>query len=351
MPRYYTRVCNLYYGKHSKELVGKKKTIPLNQIKEISFDQIEIFTRRSKRRVSINQVKNLSKSLKKKINFDLKKIKSKKNNFSNFNFKRFPNLLGVLNLTPDSFSDGGKFNTKKRGVNHAINLINCGADLIDVGGESTKPGSKAISESLEWNRINKILKLLIKKKIPLSLDTRKSKIMERGINEGVQLINDVSGLEFDANTVNILKRYKTPFVIQHSKGLPENMQKKPNYKNELLDIYDFFEDKIKLIRSKGIKHNNIILDPGIGFGKNLKHNMSLIHNISIFHSLGFPLLVGNSRKSFIKDLSEKNDSKSRIGGTISSSIYLMLQGVQILRIHDINEVIQGLKIFKKIINN
>ena len=351
MPRYYTRVCNFYYGKHSKDLVNQKKTIPLNQIKEISFDQIEILTRKSKRRVFINQIKNLSKSLKKKINFDLKKIKLKKKNFSNLNFKRSPNLLGVLNLTPDSFSDGGKFNTKERGVSHAINLINCGADLIDVGGESTKPGSKAISESLEWNRINKILKLLIKKKIPLSLDTRKSKIMEKGINQGVQLINDVSGLEFDINTVNILKKYKIPFVIQHAKGLPENMQKKPSYKNELLDIYDFFEDKIKIIRSKGIKHNNIILDPGIGFGKNLKHNMSLIHNISIFHSLGFPLLVGNSRKSFIKDLSGKNDSKSRVGGTISSSIYLMMQGVQILRIHDINEVIQGLKIFKKIINN
>ena len=351
MPRYYTRVCNFYYGKHSKNLVNKKKTIPLNQIKEISFDQIEILTRRSKRRVFIKQIKNLSKSLKKKINFDLKKIKLKKKNFSNFNFERYPNLLGVLNLTPDSFSDGGKFNTKKRGISHAINLTNCGADLIDVGGESTKPGSKAITESLEWNRINKILRLLIKKKIPLSLDTRKSKIMEKGINQGVQLINDVSGLEFDVNSVNILKKYKTPFVIQHTQGLPENMQKKPSYKNELLDIYDFFEDKIKIIRSKGIKHNNIILDPGIGFGKNLKHNMSLIQNISIFHSLGFPLLVGNSRKSFIKELSGKNDSKSRIGGTISSSIYLMLQGVQILRIHDINEVTQGLKIFKKIINN
>ena len=351
MPRYYTRVCNFYYGKHSKNLVNKKKTIPLNQIKEISFDQIEILTRRSKRRVFIKQIKNLSKSLKKKINFDLKKIKLKKKNFSNFNFERYPNLLGVLNLTPDSFSDGGKFNTKKRGISHAINLTNCGADLIDVGGESTKPGSKAITERLEWNRINKILRLLIKKKIPLSLDTRKSKIMEKGINQGVQLINDVSGLEFDVNTVNILKKYKIPFVIQHTKGLPENMQKKPSYKNELLDIYDFFEEKIKLVRSKGIKHNNIILDPGIGFGKNLKHNMSLIQNISIFHSLGFPLLVGNSRKSFIKELSGKNDSKSRIGGTISSSIYLMLQGVQILRIHDINEVTQGLKIFKKIINN
>ena len=175
--------------------------------------------------------------------------------------------------------------------------------------------------------------------------------MIKGINLGVKLINDVSGLEFDTQTLDILKKYKIPFVIQHSQGTPENMQKNPSYKNELLDIYDFFEKKIKLLRSKGIKHNKIILDPGIGFGKNLKHNMNLIRNISIFHSLGFPILVGNSRKRFIKELSGKNDSKLRNGGTIASSIYLMMQGVQILRIHDVNETIQGLKIFKNIINN
>ena len=265
MPRYYTRVCNFYYGKHSIKLVNKKKTLPLNQKKEISFDQIEILTRKSKRIIPINQIKNLSKSIRKKINFDLKKIKSKKKNFSNFDFKDNPNILGVLNLTPDSFSDGGKFNTSKRGIHHAINLKNYGANLIDVGGESTRPGSKTISENLEWNRIQKILKLLIKKKIPISLDTRKSNVMEKGINLGVQLINDVSGLNFDNKTIDILKKYKTPFVIQHSQGLPENMQKNPRYKNELLDIYDFFEKKIKLLRSKGIKHDKIILDPGIGF--------------------------------------------------------------------------------------
>ena len=129
------------------------------------------------------------------------------------------------------------------------------------------------------------------------------------------------------------------------------MQKNPIYKNELLDIYDYFEDKIKLIRSKGIKHNNIILDPGIGFGKNLKHNMSLLKRISIFHSLGFPILVGNSRKRFIKDISKENDSKTRIGGTLASSIFLMMQGIQILRIHDVNEVIQGVKVFRELIKN
>tara|TARA_B100000941_G_scaffold153945_1_gene109130 strand:+ start:638 stop:1672 length:1035 start_codon:yes stop_codon:yes gene_type:complete len=344
-------VCNFYYGNHSKKLINKNKSIPFNGIKEISFDQIEILTRNSKRKILINQIKYLPKILRVKINLDLKKIKSKKRNFSNLNFKKIPNILGVLNLTPDSFSDGGKFNSEKRGINHAIKLLNSGANLIDIGGESTRPGSKPIKENLEWQRINKILKLLLKKKIPISLDTRKSKIMEKGINLGINLINDVSGLDFDTETLNVLKKYEVPFVIQHSQGVPENMQKNPRYRSELLDIYDFFEKKIKLIRSKGIKHDKIILDPGIGFGKNLKHNMNLMRNISIFHSLGFPLLVGNSRKRFIKELSGKNDSKFRNGGTIASSIYLMTQGVQILRIHDVNEILQGLKIFKNIINN
>ena len=349
MQRYYTRACNFYYGNQSKILVNKKRAIPLHQIKEISFDHIEIITRKSKKKISINQIKYLPNDLKKKIYLDIKKIKTKKKNFSNLEFKKIPNILGVLNLTPDSFSDGGKFNTKQRGISHAFKLYNDGADLIDVGGESTRPGSKTVNKEDEWKRINEILKSIVKK-IPISLDTRKSEIMKNGIKLGVKLINDVSGLSFDPETINVLKKNKVPFVIQHTLGTPENMQKNPKYNNELLDIYDFFEEKIKLLRSKGIKHNNIILDPGIGFGKKLKHNMNLIRSVSIFHSLGFPILVGNSRKRFIKDISKKNDSFTRIGGTISSSLYLMTQGVQILRIHDVNEVMQAIKVFKEIIN-
>ena len=256
--------------------------------------------------------------------------------------------MGVLNLTPDSFSDGGKFNKKKNSLNHAANLFKSGADIVDVGGESTRPGSKTISNKKELARIEKTIKK-ISKNIPLSLDTRKSEIMEKGIKIGVKLINDVSGLEYDSETINILRKYKTPFVLQHSQGTPENMQIKPSYKNELLDIYDFFEEKIKLLRAKGIKHNNIIIDPGIGFGKNLIHNINLISNISIFHSLGFPILLGISRKRFIKDLSGKNDTKKRIGGTVASSLYSLMQGVQILRVHDVNELIQGIKVFKQLI--
>jgi dihydropteroate synthase len=348
MIRYYTRACNFYYGKESKILVSKKKSLPLNGNKEISFDFIEIISRKSKKKVSINNLDRLHKLLKKQIKLDLRIITSKKKNFANLNFQKIPNIMGVLNLTPDSFSDGGRFNIKNRGIKHAFEMFKSGVNLIDVGGESTRPGSKTVNEKNEWKRIHKILRTICKK-VPVSLDTRKSEIMEKGIKLGVKIINDVSGLNYDHKTKNILKKYKTPFVIQHSKGTPENMQIKPSYKNELLDIYDFFEEKIKFLRSIGIKHNNIIIDPGIGFGKNLKHNMNLIGNISIFHSLGFPILVGNSRKRFIKELSGKNDTNNRIGGTVASSIYLMMQGVQILRIHDVNELLQGVKVIKELI--
>ena len=343
-------MCNFYYGNESELLVNKKKTLPLNGNKEISFDHLEIISRQSKKKISIKKINTLPKLLKEQINIDLKNIKSKKKNFANLDFQKIPNTMGILNLTPDSFSDGGKFNSKKKGIDHALRMFKTGADIIDVGGESTRPGSSIINKKLEWNRIKKIISS-ITKKIPISLDTRKSELMEKGIKYGVKIINDVSGLSHDLETINILKKYKIPFIIQHTQGTPENMQIKPSYKNELLDIYDFFENKIKFLRSIGIKHNNIIIDPGIGFGKNLKHNMNLISNISIFHSLGFPILVGNSRKKFIKDLTGKNDTKTRIGGTVASSIYLMMQGVQILRIHDVNELLQGVKVFKELFKN
>ena len=350
MTRYYTRVCNFYYGNKSKFLVNKKRSLPLSGNQAISFDHIEIISRNSKKKISIKKLNSLPKKLKKQIVLDLKKITSKKKNFAQLNFKKIPNIMGVLNLTPDSFSDGGKFNNKNKGAKYAYQMIKAGANVVDIGGESTRPGSKAVSVKSEWKRISKTLKFICKS-VPVSLDTRKAEIMKRGIKLGVKIINDVSGLNFDKESVNILRRHKTPFVIQHSKGSPENMQNKPTYKNELLDIYDFFEDKIKFLRSIGVKHNNIIIDPGIGFGKKLKHNMNLISNISIFHSLGLPVLVGNSRKRFIKEISGKNDSKSRIGGTVASSIYLMMQGVQILRIHDVNELQQAIKVFKKLLEN
>ena len=331
MSRYYTRACNFYYGLKSKIFVKKKLTLPLNGNSEISFDKIEIISRKSSKIINVSEIHKLPISLKKKIKEDIKNISLKKN-IKNLSFSSTPKVMGVLNVTPDSFSDGGKYNRIGSAKKHLDYLFKSGANIVDIGGESTRPGSQAISSKVEWRRVEDILKKTCKKKL-ISLDTRKSDIMEKGIKLGVNLINDVSGLNYDNHSVNILKRYKVPFVLQHSQGNPDVMQKNPKYQNVLLDIYDFFEEKIKFLKSIGIKQNNIIIDPGIGFGKNLKHNMNIINNISIFHSLGFPILVGNSKKKFIKEISGKNDTKERTGGTIASSIYLMMQGVQILRIH------------------
>jgi dihydropteroate synthase len=350
MKKYYTRVCNFYYGNISKKLVKQKKTLPLNGNAEISFDHIEILSRNFKKKIHIKKIKKLSKFFKNKVNKDIKIIIKKNKNFSNFNFKNIPNIMGILNLTPDSFSDGGKFKKRSLGYKQVALLYKHGANIVDVGGESTRPGSKTVKATIEWNRIFSTIKKF-SKKVVLSLDTRKSEIMEKGIKIGVKLINDISGLKYDKKSINVLKKYNTPFVIHHIQGTPTTMQINPKYKNVLFDIYDFFEERIKYVRLNGIKHNNIIIDPGIGFGKNLKHNMKLISNISIFHSLGFPILLGVSRKRFIKDISGKNDSEQRLGGTIGSSLFSMMQGVQILRAHDVNDIIQSIKVYKKLIKS
>ena len=350
MKKYYTRVCNFHYGNTSKKLVKQKKTLPLNGNSEISFNCIEILSRNSKKKIHIKDIKKLPRFLKNKVNTDINKIIKKNKNFSNFNFKKIPNIMGILNLTPDSFSDGGKFNKKNSGYKQAVFLFNQGANIVDVGGESTRPKSKTVKIKAEWNRIGSTIKKF-KKKIVFSLDTRKSEIMEKGIKLGAKLINDISGFKHDKKTINVLKKYNIPFVIHHIQGIPNTMQINPKYKNVLLDVYDYFEERIKHARLNGIKHNNIIVDPGIGFGKNLKHNMKLISCISIFHSLGFPILVGISRKRFIKDISGKNDSEQRLGGTISASLFSMMQGVQILRVHDVNDIVQSIKVFKKLIKN
>ncbi len=347
MEKYYTRACNFHYNNISKENIKKKNSLPIGGNESISFDSIEIITRTKKKKIKIKNVNNLPLKIKKKVLIDIYNICRIKK-ISKLKFENLPIIMGILNMTPDSFSDGGKFNQKVSAKKHINKLMDDGAKIIDIGGESTRPGSKEILQEQEWNRVSKVMTYLKTKKFFVSLDTRKSFVMKKASKYKLDLINDVSGLSYDKDTIDFLEKSKIPFVLHHMKGTTDNMQINPSYNNALLDIYDYFEEKLKFIRKKGIKHNNIILDPGIGFGKNMKHNITLIKNISIFHSLGFPVMLGISRKKFIKDISSQNDSKQRIGGTVSSSIFSMLQGVQILRVHDVNEVKQGIKVFEKL---
>ncbi len=352
MIKYYTRACNFYYGRTAKLLIKKRLALPLCGDKKVAFDTVEIFIKNKKKitnkLVKINNIKYLKKKEKNCIQKDIKKITSKRKNFlKNIDFSS-PSVMGILNLTPDSFSDGGLFNSKKKSFKQIAEMIKSGANIIDVGGESTRPGSKTINENIEWRRVQNVIKNFKKKykNKCLSLDTRKSYLMLKGLKSGVDLINDVSGFEYDIKSLKLIKKYKTSKVLHHMQGSPNTMQNNPKYKNVLLDIYDYFENQIKKMNDK-----KIIIDPGIGFGKTLKHNLTLISNISLFHSLGFPILVGTSRKRFINEISGRYDSKDRTGGTLASVLYLLSQGVQIFRVHNVKEIKQGILVFKKILSD
>ena len=350
MRKYYTRPCNFYYGHTAKKLIERKKALPLNGRKDIAFDTIEILSREKKRvkskLVSIKEIKNLTNKFF-EVKQDLKKITIKRKNFlKQIDFNK-PSIMGILNLTPDSFSDGGKFNTKKKSISHIKKMISSGAKIIDVGGESTRPGSRTINPKIEWKRLSGVIKNFKKdfKKINLSIDTRKLEIMRKSLKYKADLINDVSGFNYDKDSINFIKKSRVAKVLHHMIGTPNTMQKNPRYNNVLLDIYDYFEKNLKKIG-----RTNVLIDPGIGFGKTLKHNLTLISRISLFHSLGLPILVGTSRKRFISQISDVYDSIDRTGGTIASVLYLLLQGVQVFRVHNVIEVKQALLVFEKILN-
>jgi len=356
MRKYYTRPCNFYYGNYSKSLVKNKKTLPLAGNSNISFDKLEIFQRKKGSNTksyiySIKDIKKLKSEIKDTVKSDLKKITSKRKNIYQLKFDN-PHIMGVLNITPDSFSDGGLFFDELKAYEQAKLMINDGASIIDIGGESTRPGSILINNKEEWNRIENTIKNLRKNfsNIILSLDTRKSQVMKKGIDCGVNIINDVSGLNFDKRSFDFINSEKIPFILHHMQGTPDTMQNNPKYDDVLLDIFDFFEEKINFCLKKKYKKDFIIIDPGIGFGKNLEHNLRIISKISTFHSLGCPILIGTSRKRFIEHIVTKFDTRDRAGGTLASVLYGLLQGVQLFRVHNVKEINQGILVFNKILN-
>ena len=351
MKKYYTRACNFFYGTNSKQLIKRKNSLPIGGNTSISFNQVEIFTREKKRVKSrviyINQINKLPLIVRKKVSKDIKKI-TKKREFLN---KKSHLIMGVLNMTPDSFSDGGKFNSLKKASERINAMKKAGASIIDIGGESTRPGSKTINPNKELFRVKKIIEKF-KKKFPnilLSVDTRKSIVMDHSIKYKADIINDVSCFKFDVKSLSSVENKNLWKIIHHMQGNPQTMQMNPSYNNVLLDIYDFFEEEIEKFKEDKFG-KKLILDPGIGFGKNLKHNLMILNKISLFHSLGFPILIGTSRKRFINQISGNYDTKERIGGTLSSIVYSFLQGVKIFRVHNVEEVKQGLLVFETLLN-
>ena len=351
MTKYYTRACNFFYGQDSRQLVKKKLTLPLCNNSSISFNQIELFSRNKKKIknkiIDLKNIKKLPNKIKEKVIRDLKKITSKRD----FLGKKSHAIMGVINMTPDSFSDGGDYNTFKKANQRIKKLIKSGADIIDIGGESTRPSSKVINPKNELERVKSVIKKFKNSfsKTLLSIDTRKSQVIDYAIKIKVDIVNDVSCFKFDKNSHKSVRNKNIWKIIHHMQGTPQTMQINPKYHHVLLDIYDFFEKEISNFKNDKYKRK-LILDPGIGFGKKLKHNLMILNKISIFHSLGFPILIGTSRKRFINQISGKYDTKERIGGTLSSIMYSLSQGVKIFRVHNVEEVKQGLLVFEKLLN-
>lgn len=251
--------------------------------------------------------------------------------------------MGILNITPDSFSDGGKYLTEENAVKHALNLINDGADIIDIGGESTRPGSLSVDTEEELNRVLPVIKKIISLKpdICISIDTTKSKVAEEAVKLGAKIINDVSGGVFDEQIFNISAKYNVPLVIMHMKGKPADMQNSPIYDNVIDEISNYFDARIK--KSLYYNADKIILDPGIGFGKRIEDNYQIIKNIEVFKKFRYPILIGVSRKSFLGN-SLDLELEDRNNSTIIAETVSALMGAKIIRTHNVKNTLELTKI-------
>lgn len=249
-------------------------------------------------------------------------------------------IMGVLNVTPDSFSDGGLFLDPKDAVEHAIQMTEDGADIIDIGGESTRPGADFVSSDEEMKRVVPVIEALAKNiQVPISIDTRKADVANAALRAGAHMVNDISGLKFDSEMALVVQKYDVPVIIMHSKGLPKSMQNNPAYDNILQEIIESFNESIDIALDSGITRDRIILDPGIGFGKPWKENFNIIAHLDKFKTLGFPILMGVSRKSFIGNALNLSEEK-RIFGTAAAVSACVLNGTNIVRVHDIQEMKQ-----------
>lgn len=255
-----------------------------------------------------------------------------------------PRIMGILNVTPDSFFDGGRHDQVSAAVEHALRMVKEGADIIDIGGESTRPGADLISVDEEMSRVVPVIEALKSRTDALiSIDTRKSEVMSEAVKAGAHIINDVSALSFDPNSLAVAAELNVPVILMHSQGTPEVMQNNPSYNHVVLDIYDYLSASLQRAVEAGVRTENIILDPGIGFGKTVSHNCALLKCLSLFHGLGVPLLLGCSRKSYIAALSAGEAADERLPGSIAGVLLGVSQGVQIFRVHDVAETVQALK--------
>lgn len=260
-----------------------------------------------------------------------------------------PNLMGILNTTPDSFSDGGLFNAPVAAIEHALSMVREGADIIDIGGESTRPGAAYVPEGEEINRTAPVIAAIRgASDVPISIDTRKAPVAQAALNAGASLVNDVYAFTHDPDLARVTAAAGAPVCLMHAQGDPEVMQENPRYEDVLLDVYDFLESRITVAEEAGIPRAQMVVDPGIGFGKTKEHNLLPLQRLSLFHALGCPILLGASRKRFVGTIGHAPDPQDRVHGSVAVALAGLAQGVQITRVHDIKETKQAARLWQAV---
>ncbi|QPH54380.1 dihydropteroate synthase [Pontivivens ytuae] len=258
-----------------------------------------------------------------------------------------PHVMGILNATPDSFSDGGDHVQVDVAVAAAERMAGEGVSILDIGGESTRPGAETVAEPEEVTRVLPVIEAVREElQTPISIDTRKSRVARAALAAGADIFNDVSALTFDGQSLDVVRRTGAPVCLMHAQGDPQTMQDAPHYKDVLLDVYDWLERRVLMIEAHGVRRDRMLIDPGIGFGKTLEHNLALLRGLSLFHGLGCPVLVGASRKRFIGTIAGVEDAKARDPGSHAVLAAALGQGVQVVRVHDTGGAMQTLRLWR-----
>ncbi|MGH8014830.1 MAG: dihydropteroate synthase [Candidatus Zixiibacteriota bacterium] len=257
-----------------------------------------------------------------------------------------PLVMGILNITPDSFSDGGEFLDFEKAVTHAVKMESEGADIIDIGGESTRPGAEPVTEDIELDRVLPVIDALrSQSQIPISIDTYKATVAQAAIEAGADMVNDISALRFDNRMAEVVSTNKVPAILMHMKGTPRHMQENPIYQNCIQELQQFFLERIEFCHDNGIDKSKLILDPGIGFGKRLSDNLEILTHLNLFKNFSLPLMIGVSRKSFINSLYPREiPAERRIGGSIAAAVLAIQNGANIVRVHDVAETVEAIKV-------
>jgi dihydropteroate synthase len=338
MAKTYYRPLALCYGPDAENLVAQRRAGLLGGNTSIAFSAVERIFRDgntvAREIVPYTDVKHLT---------SVQQIELSRGVLAGLSMNS-PKIMGIVNVTPDSFSDGGENVTPEAGGEHGLRLAREGAHMLDVGGESTRPGSDAVSLEEELRRVIPAIQRLSQAGYLVSIDTRKAAVMRRAVKVGAAIINDVSALHHDPESLRTVAELGCPIVLMHAQGDPRTMQLNPTYGDVALDVFDHLEMRVQACLDAGIPRSKIAIDPGIGFGKTFRHNVDLLCQITMFHGLGVALLLGMSRKGFIGALTGEKLARNRVNGSVGGAVHAALHGVQIIRVHDVKATVEALSV-------